>query len=134
MAYFCTDYLAMWVQRSPVEWLIKDPLYHFIHIYLPSTEDHNKKLNSSKKIKLWKLSGETIQCSADKEVISTVYKVLTALFQLRLSIVLSFCQHNVLYRSTSYILYLQVESPPFLSSKFSGISILDFDNCSHSLP
>lgn len=133
MAYFCTDYLAIWVQRSPVEWPIKGPLCHFICIYLPSTEDHNKKLNSSKKIKLWKLSGETMQCSTDKGVISTVYKVLTALFQLNLST--DSCPsakatHSIFQPGIFCILKILHSS--LLNAP--SISIPDFDNSSHSLP
>lgn len=55
MACFSTDHLAIWVQRSLVEWPIKGPLCHFICLSLPSTQDHNKKLNSSKEDKVVKV-------------------------------------------------------------------------------
>lgn len=103
MACFSTDHLAIWVQRSLVEWPIKGPLCHFICLSLPSTQDHNKKLNSSKEDKVVKVKWRTMQCSGDKEVIPTVYKKLTALSPLDISIALSYYDSNTLYSSLQQI-------------------------------
>lgn len=48
MTYFPTDYLIIWVQRSPAELPIKVLLCHFICVLLLGTQDHHKKLHSSK--------------------------------------------------------------------------------------
>lgn len=40
-----------------------------------------------------------MQCSGDKEVIPTVYKKLTALFPLDITIAPSYCHSNTLYSS-----------------------------------